>query len=392
MALIFSTHIRTTALRLIMLMSAVAMLVSSCDSVIYDEEGDCEIHYRLRFRFEKNLSFTDAFSAHVHSVAVYAFNPDGTFAWMRADRGAHLATNGYTMSLDGVPAGDYHLVAWCGMDNGWQGLDHPETFTLPELTPGVSTEQELQCRMEREYKSIEKKRAAGTRSADDVVAYSNSDLWPLFHGMVEDVTIIDPNSLEADGQTITYNCDLTKNTNRVRVILQQLSGEDIDVRDFTFRLEMDNGLMDFDNSLVGNEPVVYEPHNMSVGFAGLDPEAFMAGPEGTQVSASDYVPVQVAIADFAVARLVEGRRSKLTIYNSEDSLVAGIPLIDYALLVKDNYNYLDYVGHHMTEQDYLDREDSYTLTFFLDRQHKWGGVRILINSWRVVIHDYNVGV
>ena len=38
--------------------------------------------------------------------------------------------------------------------------------------------------------------------------------------------IYDPDGPEADGRTIVYNMPLVKNTNRVRVILQQLSGDD----------------------------------------------------------------------------------------------------------------------------------------------------------------------
>ena len=32
-----------------------AFLVVSCDSVIYNEEGDCSVRYRLNFRYDMNL-------------------------------------------------------------------------------------------------------------------------------------------------------------------------------------------------------------------------------------------------------------------------------------------------------------------------------------------------
>lgn len=34
------------------LMALAAVTLSSCDSLIYDYEGDCDPHYKVRFRFD----------------------------------------------------------------------------------------------------------------------------------------------------------------------------------------------------------------------------------------------------------------------------------------------------------------------------------------------------
>jgi hypothetical protein len=60
--------------------------------------------------------------------------------------------------------------------------------------------------------------------------------------------------------------------------------------------------------------------------------------------------------------------------------VCRIPLADYALLVKGNYR------KEMSDQEYLDRQDEYTMTFFLD-EGEWVSSVIYINSWRVVLND-----
>ena len=55
-----------------------------------------------------------------------------------------------------------------------------------------------------------------------------------------------------------------------------------------------------------------------------------------------------------------------------------IPLIDYLLLIKGHYG-------NMGDQEYLDRQDDYSILFFLDHGKNWyiaGG--IYINSWAVV--------
>ena len=42
------------------------------------------------------------------------------------------------------------------------------------------------------------------------------------------------------------------------------------------------------------------------------------------------------------------------------------------------------------DQEYLDRQDEYNMTFFLDEQNQWINSVILINSWRVVLSNVDV--
>ena len=60
--------------------------------------------------------------------------------------------------------------------------------------------------------------------------------------------------------------------------------------------------------------------------------------------------------------------------------VLRLPLADYALIVKGYYH------KDMTNQEYLDRQDEYSLTLFLD-EGEWVSTQIVINGWRVVIND-----
>ena len=42
----------------------------------------------------------------------------------------------------------------------------------------------------------------------------------------------------------------------------------------------------------------------------------------------------------------------------------------------------------MDDQEYLDRQDEYNLTFFLDENNDWHMTSgIIINSWRIVLQD-----
>lgn len=338
---------------------------TSCDSTIYDYEGDCSVTYRVAFRYDRNMKWADAFAHEVGSVHLYAFDKNGMLVWQQSERGEALKADDYAMTLD-LPAGDYQLVAWCGLENDGK---RAESFTVPEAHVGKTRIGELQCRLNRQYD------AAG--------AYSKEKLYPLFHGQ-RSVSL----PANDDGGEYTCTMDLTKDTNHVRIILQQLSGEPVDEKGFTFRIEEENGLMNYDNELLPDETITYWSYDKKSGTAGLGiddyPEKGKPKRSG-QTSSRAITSVSVAIADLAIARLVEDRKTFLTIETAEGETSACIPLTDYALLLKDSYD------QEMTDQDYLDRQDEYTLTFFLDEDRKWIGSSIIINSWKVVLDNIDFG-
>ncbi|MCD8312701.1 MAG: FimB/Mfa2 family fimbrial subunit, partial [Bacteroidales bacterium] len=100
-----------------------------------------------------------------------------------------------------------------------------------------------------------------------------------------------------------------------------------------------------------------------------------------EYSDRDYT-FSAAVAEFTVARLVEDHDVRLTITNAEkDEVILSIPLIDIVLMVKDFYN------QDMSDQEYLDRQDEYSLVFFIDDEGRWVDSYIYINTWRVVLQS-----
>lgn len=338
----------------VLMFAAVLTLLTACSGLIYDDEGDCTVSYKLKFRYDMNMKFADAFANEVKSVRLYAFDKDGLLVWQKSEKGSALAAEGYAMELDLQP-GAYHLVAWCGLDNdGTRG----ESFTVTDMTVGSSRLDDLQCRLNREHD-------------EDGTAYVDTDLYALFHGSM-DVELPDGGD---DGGIITYTMPLTKDTNHLRVILQQLSGADLDVSNYTFTLEDANGLMAYDNSLLTDESIVFKAWNTESGTAGVDSDS----------SDETITQVKAAIADLTVPRLIEGHDMYLTIRNADGETIVRVPFIDYALLIKGNYN------GDMSNQEYLDRQDEYSMTFFLDEKDRWEDTYIYINSWRIVLSNNDLG-
>lgn len=124
-----TAFIRRKALRMLMTVMAILPLAAlvSCNSIVYDYEGDCSVTYRLKFRYDRNLKWADAFANEVTSVHVYAFDKDGVLVWQKAERMDPATAGTYSMLLD-MPAGDYRLLAWCGLENDGT---HAESFSVP---------------------------------------------------------------------------------------------------------------------------------------------------------------------------------------------------------------------------------------------------------------------
>ncbi len=319
-------------------------MLYACDGLIYDGEGDCSVSYRVKFRYDYNMKFADAFAHEVDVVTLYLLDADGRVVWQRTEQGEALAADGYAMTVD-VEPGEYGLLAWCGTtDKG--------SFSIPETTVG----KQLTCTLDRQHD-------AGNK------AFVTEDLDRLFHGWLPEQTFG-----KTEG-TYTYTVPLVKNTNNVRVVLQHISGEAVDKDRFVFTITGTNGSMDWDNTLLPDEPVTFYAWHTDAGEAGMDP-----GTEAMPIASRAVF--SAAIAELTVPRLVKGQELRLTVTDKETGrTVFSIPLIDYALLVKGFYN------RDMDDQEYLDRQDVYDMVFFLDESDRWLDAYIYVNSWKVVLHN-----
>lgn len=334
----------------LLVLAACGTMLASCDNILDNGYGDCTVEYRVKFKYDYNMKKADAFANEVKSVTLYAFDDEGKFVYQRTEQGDMLAVQDYSMPVE-VEPGDYHLVSWAG-------LEGESSFAVPVLTEGVSTIDELKCRMNRIY----------GRAADGSAIVSEN-LAPLFHGEVE------KQSFSRAGREQIVTVPLVKNTNTIRVILQQISDKKVDVSKFEFTITDDNGLMNYDNGLLADETLTYYPWYTAQGSTSRAATSRAeADTEDTELS--------VAVAQITIGRLVVDNHPKLTITNKETGLaVLSIPLIDYLVMTEAE-------GHNMSNQEYLDRQDEYNMTFFLGPDMSWIKTQIIINGWTVRFNDF----
>lgn len=317
---------------------------ASCEH-IFEYEGDCTLHCQVKFTYDMNMKFADGFANSVSHVVLHVYDAEtGKLIHKQTESGAALSRQDYVMEVADLKPGTYDMVAWCG-----SGLQEGY-FTVDGAEVGTSALEEITCTMYREEGGLVKK-----------------DIKQLYHGKKR-VTYSETYGTHVD------TLSLTKNTNNVRIILQHLSGIDVDKDMFRFEIKDENGYMAYDNSILADEVITYSPWGVTAGSAGIDAGIYSTKAPQTSVS--------VALAEFTIGRIMADKNPVLSIYNvQKDELVLSIPLKDYALLVKGYYN------RNMSDQEYLDRQDEYNLTFFLDEFGNWASSRIIINSWNVILQD-----
>ena len=68
-----------------------------------------------------------------------------------------------------------------------------------------------------------------------------------------------------------------------------------------------------------------------------------------------------------------------------EHLVARLDLISYFLMIKGSAN------RHLTDQDFLDRQDDYSMMLILDDNNRWNlSLGLYINSWRIVRQEETI--
>ena len=293
---------------------AVAAGLYACDWIHDDSLPLCE--FRLYFKYDYNMKFADAFQHEVDFVTLFVCDQEGNFLFQRRIEKSEL-DEWNSIALDMEP-GTYQVVTWAGLDKGSYAWDDPA-----EESQAVGRVRDVKVRTLRE---------------DDTT--QPSELRPLWHSL--DTFTVTRDMPEAD--TIS----LAKNTNKLRVVLQNVMGEDMDVNNFSFQIVADNGYMDYDNSLLEDPEIHYLPYYAENVRLGADPTP------GATVGGQF-----VAVAEMNTMRLMAGRNYRLIIrHHGWEKDVLNVNLNDYLLLTKME-------GHRISPQEYLDRQDEYSIIFFL---------------------------
>lgn len=303
-----------------------ASLMSSCEK-IFDEAQGCGLY--IDFKYDYNMLYTDAFHSQVKKVDVYVFDRDSNFLFQQTAEGAQLANNNYRMYLN-VPSSeknDFIAMAWAGST---------EKYIIQPKERRINTIKDLRLQMQQQEDGI-----------------NNMDLGDLWYGEIKHI-----NYLAQGEQTDTIN--LIKNTNRFKIIIQQMGvAEPTSINDFSINLMTDNTYYNHKNEVISTHVVSYQPYAMR------------------------DVETVGAVAELNTMRLLVDNPLKLIIHNSKQKQeLLNIDLMQYLLATKME-------GHQMTAQEYLDRQSEFTIILFYNNEEhgSFMAAKIVINDWTLWMHE-----
>lgn len=292
------------------------LIMTSCDSF---NEDLLECRLFVKFKYDYNMEFADAFHSQVDKVELYVFDKDGKFLFKQTEEGSTLGTGSYLMEVK-LPVGQYQFMAWAGAH---------DSYDITSLQAGVSSIADLKLQLKREETLI-----------------IDKELEPLWYGEI--------NNVDFTGTTDqTEVINLIKDTNKVRFVFQG-SNEDswgVDVNAYTYEIIESNGYLAHDNSLLGDDNLSFRPYhieqkNLAAGIVELNTMRFLANRN----------------ARFVVTEKATGKK------------VFNINLTDFLVMTKIE-------GHNMSAQEYLDRESEYKIVFFFADNDPWLVLQININGW-----------
>ena len=310
-------------------------LFSSC---IYENEVDCPCE--VRFVYDYNMEFADAFPSQVNDVMLFIFDDDGRFISSLQDSGPHLDA-GYRMPLQLVPS-HYQLVAWAGL------LTDTDCYNLNcDLQRGTSTVDDLMLCLQTE---------------EDEYDQCLTDVW---HGQLADFEV------KADAPSYA-TISLVKDVKRFRVLLQDTEGNALSKDDYSFGITTANRMLDHQNEPCECEPLVYRPHTLV--------EATISN-DAAPTRATD---LHALVAELNTLRLTDDVPVRFTVRNErEQQDLFDIDLQKYLNLMKLE------VHADMSLQEYLDRESSYQVILIMGHNNAGQEVMmsIQINAWTLVFNQ-----
>ena len=309
---------------------------------IHEDLQPCPQGVRLRFIYDYNMEFANAFPSQVDCLTVLFYDNQGNYVTTRTNSTSDLSDENWRMTVDLDP-GSYNIIAYGGMEC------EDSSFSF--------TSQPSSTKMDQLHVSL---------NLSSLTSPVGTYLHPLFYGRAE--VSVEQSDLEYRDYTVY----MMKDTNNLRVMLQQVDGTTIDETDFDFKIVDDNTLMAWNNDVIPTKSVEYMPWSRGNASPGELPD--------------DKGAATVAWAEMSFPRLVTTNSPRLVITRKADgNKVIDIPLNNYLLLMKSE------VYANMPSQEFLDRESRWKMLFFLKNGY-WLQTQIEINDWIVRINNTEFGL
>ena len=304
------------------------LMASSC-TWVKDDNDDCPYGFWLNLHYTYNILDVEAAPAYVKDVSVFVYDSVGNYVTRIDVQQPALNAFGHRVRVEGLDEGDYQFVVWSGLGN-------EEYAVTGDMLP------------------LEQFRLSLARRSDGY----NGQLHDLFYGSL--------NTVHYDNAYAVHDVQMMKDNNSLACLIVPLdSSEEIEPGEYTMKVISANGTMDAHNRLMSDEAVTYRP------FA----------QDTVIVDDIDYGLLHGIKFGISTLRLMEDTDCRLVLEKSETGeTVFNISLPEYIGMIGSLYTNL---GRPLTVQEYLDRQDFYTIVFFLSGANLDQLLQLQVNSWRL---------
>ena len=298
-----------------------------------DDIDDCPYGFWLKLHYTYNILDVEAAPKYVTDAYVYVYDADGNYIKRIYATKEDLMANDYRVRVENLPEGDYQFVVWSGIGNSQYAVSG-DTQTIGDFRLSLV--------------GANKSYAA--------------ELPALYHGYLQ--------AVHYDDAYAQHDVELMKNTNGLACLVVTVSDEIVmNPDDYALTITADNGTMDAYNNILPTTITTYEP--------------FIK--EGAVINDSDYGQLHGIKFNIMTLRLMSGKDCRIILQDKRtNQTIFNISFAEYIGMIGAFYTNL---GREISAQEYLDRQDFYTIVFYLsgdlDRL-----LQLQVNSWRLRVNNH----
>jgi len=295
---------------------------------VEDDYDDCPYGFWLNLHYTYNIMDVEAAPEYISEVTVYIYDADGNYVSRLDVPQSVLKANGHRVRIEGLPEGDYQFVVWSGIGNSTYAVSGDRStinqFSLSLAQPGSNV---------------------------------SSCLSDLYYGNLQTVHF--------DDSYKVHDVYMMKNTNQLACLVVPMTDDaTVSPDDFDMKVVSANGTMDARNMLISDNVMTYHPFVRNA----------------VTFDDAEYGKLNGTSFNISTLRLMEDRDCRLVLEKKDTGeTIFNISFPEYVGMIGTLYTNL---GRQLTVQEYLDRQDFYTIVFYLSSDLDQL-VQLRVNSWRL---------
>lgn len=313
--------------------SILFVLLTTACTWVKDDPEVCPYGFWLNLQYTYNLLDVDAGQKYLKEVSVFVYDADGNFVTRIDVPQSSLKANNYRVLVEGIPEGDYQFVVWSGAsDNHYAISGDRNIIDMFRLT-----------------------------LADQASEYS-IQLPDLYYGTLPVVHF--------DDNYASHNVRMMKDNNQLScLIVPMIQDVVMDPDDYVMKIVSDNGTMDAYNKLVPVKDITYLPFVQDT----------------VVINDQNYGELHGIKFGITTLRLMEKTDCRLILEKKATGhQIFNVSFPESLGMIGSLYTKL---GEPLTVQEYLDRQDFFTLVFFLSGDLEQL-IQLQVNSWRLRANNH----